>query len=408
MNTLSSAEATVNKQPTTVVLPGLQNFGQAVLADYCGDMVLYRSLKPIDSRLPKIRRAMFEAGLAGDNIPRKQDVDYAKVATVYAQAIHRLSGQNGEPTELLFIGDTLYNDGGAFRNMAAQRDWRGACFIGVEEADEEPANLLQEDIYLANRWAALAEWARWLRQDQGFQLDHNTVVVVDIDKTALGARGRNDKAIDAARVEGAYRTLSKALGATADLDDFVVYYDELNQAKYHGVTADNQDYLVYLCLVISSGLISFDEIKQQVADGSLTSFEQFTRLVETRMLINSSRSEGLRQAHDAITASMRTGDPTPFKSFRRQEFISTVEHMGQNPDDTPIEELLAGEITLTEEVCGLMSWLTERGSVILCLSDKPDEASMPDPRRTPDILPVHWTPTHRVGIDIRPLLDEIG
>ena len=139
MNTLSSAEATVNKQPTTVVLPGLQNFGQAVLADYCGDMVLYRSLKPIDSRLPKIRRAMFEAGLAGDNIPRKQDVDYAKVATVYAQAIHRLSGQNGEPTELLFIGDTLYNDGGAFRNMAAQRDWRGACFIGVEEADEEPA-----------------------------------------------------------------------------------------------------------------------------------------------------------------------------------------------------------------------------------------------------------------------------
>ena len=65
MDTLSSAEATVNKQPTTVVLPGLQNFGQAVLADYCGDMVLYRSLKPIDSRLPNIRRAMFEAGLAG-------------------------------------------------------------------------------------------------------------------------------------------------------------------------------------------------------------------------------------------------------------------------------------------------------------------------------------------------------
>ena len=136
---------------------------------------------------------------------------------------------------------------------------------------------------------ALAEWARWLCEDQGFQLDQNTVVVVDIDKTALGARGRNDKAIDAARVEGAYRTLSKALGANADLDDFVVDYDELNQAKYHGVTADNQDYLVYLCLVFSSGLIYFRRNQAEVADGSLTSFEQFTR--RSRRACSSTRRE---------------------------------------------------------------------------------------------------------------------
>jgi hypothetical protein len=404
---LSSAEATAIAEETSTLLPDLEIFGQATLADYCGDFVLYRSLKPLDRRLPTIKRAMVEAGLSGANTPRKQDADYAKVAQVYAQAIHRLAGQNGEPTELLFIGDTLYNDGGAFRNMADQGEWRGACFIGVEAANEEPAVSVQDGIYLANRWEALADWARWLREEHGFQLNHNTVVIVDIDKTALGARGRNDKAIDKARLEGAYNALSKAIGADIVMQEFVVYYSELNQAKYHGLTADNQDYLAYLCLVISSGLISFDEIKQEVADGSLTSFEQFMRLVETRMLINTGRSEGLRQAHDAITASMRTGDPTPFKSFRRQEFVSTVAHMGQYADDTPVQELLGSEITLTEEVCGLMSWLGERGGVVLCLSDKPDEASTPDPRRTPDVPPVHRKPTHRVGINIRPLLDEI-
>jgi hypothetical protein len=40
-------------------------------------------------------------------------------------------------------------------------------------------------------------------------------VIIDIDKTAIGAKGRNDKVIDRARLAGIYRTMDSVLG-----DDF--------------------------------------------------------------------------------------------------------------------------------------------------------------------------------------------
>jgi hypothetical protein len=405
---LSSTNAVTNADTTAEMLPELQNFGRGTLADYCGDFVLYRNLIPLDKRLPKTRVALREAGLSGDDKPRKQDKAYARVALTYADAAHRLAGHEEPLQELLFVGDTLYNDGGAFRNMVEQGEIRGACFIGVEEPEEAAEHSVKENIFLANRWAAIAEWVRYLREEEKFQLDQNTVVIIDIDKTALGAKGRNDQVIDRARIQGAYKTMTALLGQEFDIEPFVDTYIELNQAKYHNVTEDNQDYLAYICLVIASGLLSFEEIEQEVRDGCLTNFDQFTRLVETRMLLNAGRSEGLRQAHDAVSMSVRNGDPTPFKRFRRQEFVETVSHMGQQADDAPLGELLANEITLTEEVCALMSWLADRGCIIMCLSDKPDEASMPDPRRTPDLLPVHRAPTHRVGVDIRPALEAIA
>ena len=108
-----------------------------------------------------------------------------------------------------------------------------------------------------------------------------------------------------------------------------------------------------------------------------------------------------------IDASVRNGDPTPFKRFRRQEFISTMEHMGNMPDSATVTELLENEITITEEVYQLAMWLKERGCAILCLSDKPDEASRPHARVSPDLVPLHRAVTHRVGTDIRPVLASI-
>jgi hypothetical protein len=76
--------------------------------------------------------------------------------------------------------------------------WRGWAFIGSER-DAEPSIIEQEGVYAANRWLALGSFISELR-NQGAALDVRTAVVVDIDKTALGARGRNDGAIDRARV----------------------------------------------------------------------------------------------------------------------------------------------------------------------------------------------------------------
>ena len=49
-------------------------------------------------------------------------------------------------------------------------------------------------------------------------LDERTVVVVDIDKTALGAKGRNDQVINEARLEGIFRTMDSVLGDNFDRD----------------------------------------------------------------------------------------------------------------------------------------------------------------------------------------------
>ncbi|MCB9138316.1 MAG: hypothetical protein H6642_08225 [Caldilineaceae bacterium] len=411
MNMLSATNSTAEAKTTPQANGGaefpFQNYGRGTLADLCGDLVLYRSLEPLDTRLPKIRRALYETGLAGDLRPRKQDREYARIALFYAEAARRLAGREEPLQELLFVGDTLYNDGGAFLNMIAESDLRGACFIGVEEPTEEPAHSLNDGIYMANRWVSIADWAASLRAD-GFQLGENTVVIMDIDKTALGPKGRNDKVIDQARIQGAYKTMTALLGKELDKESFINIYQEINQAKYHAVTKDNQDYLAYICLVITSGMLTMDELEKEVLDGSLTSFDQFTRLVDMRMLLNAGGGEGLRQAHDAVVMSVRNGDPTPFKRFRRQEFVETVGRMGCMEDDAPVADMLAQEITLTEEVYALAEWLRGRGCIVMCLSDKPDEASIPDPRHETDLPPIHKAETHRVGVDIRPALAVIA
>ena len=77
-------------------------------------------------------------------------------------------------------------------------------------------------------------------------------------------------------------------------------------------------------------------------------------------------------------------------------------------DAAAAAELLQEEITLTEEVFELANWLRARGCIILCLSDKPDEASMPHPRVSPDLAPLHRAETHRVGVSIAAELNAIG
>jgi hypothetical protein len=81
--------------------------------------------------------------------------------------------------------------------------------------------------------------------------------------------------------------------------------------------------------------------------------------------------------------------------------------MGTMPDDATVEELLEGEITLTEEVWQASQWLRQRGCFLLCLSDKPDEASRPSKGYTTEFPPVHRASTHRVGVDLSERLTGI-
>jgi len=384
-----------------------ENFGRASLADLCDDWVIYRNLEPLDKRVPGLKHAFYDMELRSEQIPRKQDRDYAKAAVWFVNRIQQVRGVRTPIKELLFLGDTLFNDGQAFANMIDESGWRGGCFIGAERLDQAPdTRIEQETIYIANRWSSVVDWVAALKA-QGFQLDAGTAVIIDIDKTAIGAKGRNDKVIDRARLAGIYRTMDAVLGDDFDQTLYEQHYTELNRARYHLLTADNQDYLAYICMVLNTRLISLDEVVREVDSKSLDNFEQFIRWVDSRMMINPSAGEALREVHEAVNGSVRIGDPTPFKRFRRQEFVSTMEHMGNMPDGASVQELLENEITITEEVYQLAQWLKARKCEILCLSDKPDEASRPHPRVSPDLAPLHRAPTHRVGVDLRAVLGAL-
>lgn len=400
--------------PTSSVLSAdratavFKNYGRAKLADFFGDLVIYRNLEPLDRRIQGRRAASYKMDIPADAIPRKQDRDYAKAAVWIAKQAQKLRKSRAELSEILFLGDTLYNDGRAFVNMRDVAEWTGACFIGGEKLAEAPAaEVDSEQIFSANRWAAISDWMKWVLQ-QGLHVDERTLVVVDIDKTALGAKGRNDHVINMARLDGIFRTMNAVLGEHFDRAQFERHYAELNRGRYHHLTQDNQDYLAYICMVVNTGLISYDELLKEIQNGSLDNFEQFLRWVDSRMMIHPQSGETLRQVHESVIGSVRNGDPTPFKQFRRQEFITTVERMGNLPDDAPIAELLAHEITLTQEVCELIEWVRGRNCLLLCLSDKPDEASCPDLHISASLPPVHQAPTHRVGTSIAAELKALG
>ena len=387
----------------------LKNFGRAKLSDCFGDLVVYRNLEPLDKRIQGRKAASYKMEIPADVVPRKQDRDYAKAAVWIAkQAAQKVRRSNAQLEELLFLGDTLYNDGQAYNNMLEVSEWAGSCFIGGEKPNEAPsAEISENNIYCANRWAAISDWMKWVLA-QGLHVDERTVVIVDIDKTALGAKGRNDQVINEARLEGIYRTMDAVLGSDFNRATFEAHYNELNRSRYHFLTEDNQDYLAYICMALNAGLFDYNEILREIQNGSVDNFEQFLRMVHARMMFGGVGGENLRQAHEAVSASVGNGDPTPFKRFRRQEFITTVERMGNMPDNTPVAELLAREITLTNEVCEVTEWLKARGCLLLCMSDKPDEASRPDAHTSPDLPAVHQAETHRIGTSIADELKQLG
>ncbi len=384
----------------------LENFGLATLSELFDDWVVYRKLEPVHRRLPGFKVARTDLGLHNQGIPRKLEDAYAQVALWIFEKAQALRG--AEVKEILFIGDTLSGDGQAFQNIRRIGELPGSAFIGAERAKDEAQHSIDSatGIFTANRWSNLADWLAW-SLEQGLRLDQDTVVVVDMDKTAIGARGRNDRAIDIARLTGLYRAVDSVLGEEFDRELFEKHYNMLNQPRYHHVTEDNQDYLAYICLVLNNGAIDCEDLLERINSGAIDSFEQFIRYVDTCMLAGAPVSESMRQVHEAINTSVQAGDPTPFKRFRREEFKATLEHMNNLPDDTPAVQRLDKEITITQEVREAALWLKNRGCLVMSLSDKPDEASVPTQPNQRGMDPVHKAVTHCVGVSIQKQLDAL-
>lgn len=376
------------------------------LAEVFGDLVIYRDLNAVDTRLPRYAEIWHEIGMDGPIPPRKLDMAYARALNrllTYAQEIARPRGP--ALSEILYLGDTMLNDGGAYLNLRTLTGWPGWCFIGAEK-DEQPQMIERDDLpgmglYQANRWIALADFLAQARAD-GAALNAGTVVIADIDKTALGARGRNDKSIDHARVAAIEATLREAIGPSFNQAEFRQAYAVLNAPKYHPFTTDNQDNVAYICMMISAGRIEMDDLLAQIADGRFQDFRDLMAQIDARC---EDLPREVRALHDDIYRRTLAGDLTPFKAFRMREYQETVSRMGHLSDDAAsgvhLAQRLVEEICLTREVLAACEWLKARGCLMVALSDKPDEATAPSPALAAQgYQPLHRTRTHVIGQDL--------
>jgi hypothetical protein len=367
---------------------------RGTLADLFGDQVVYRNLEPQDGRIPGLAAVWRELGLSSPAVPRKTTPEYALALRRFIDEAQRLRGL--APIErLLFVGDTAMNDGQAARNLG--RFWPMRGFIGAERLEQAPAITRDGELLLANRWAALADFGAWAA-DEGFAGDERTALLIDLDKTSLGARGRNDLVIDAARVAAVKRTLTTALGERFDEVSFRAVYDRLNQPAFHRFTGDNQDYLAYICLMVAAGIYAAEPLWAHLASGELQTLEQFSDACERR---RDAMWPALRQAQDQLQAGLAAHDPTPFKSFRRVEYRETVACMDVLPDDASVEQVLAREIVITAEVASLARLLRQRGALVFAISDKPDEASLPTAEdAAAGLQPIHRTTMKVYGVEL--------
>lgn len=361
------------------------------LADFLDDRVVYRNLEPADPDLPRLTDIWAEVGLEAYRVPRKTEPVYAAVVFRFLQAAQ---ARRGLPPlrRFLFVGDTPMNDGTSARNLGEYLPMRG--FIGADRPAEEPSIKFEDRLMLANRWQALADFLEWAKKE-GFPFDEQTALLLDLDKTALGPRGRNDKVIDRARVGAVRLTVEELLGGDFDETAFRNVYDRLNQLAYHSFTRDNQDYLAYISLMVVGQIYPANRLWADLESGKLTGFHQFVTLCDAHQ---ARMSGGLLAAHREVTGNMAKNDPTPFKSFRYREYHTTVALMNHMPDDTPEADLLAGEITLTGEVAEVAAQLAGQGVLTFGLSDKPDEASVPTPQAAAGgALPLHHVEMKVVG-----------
>ncbi len=372
-----------------------QVYGAACLAELLGDFVIYRNLTPVDRRLPGIEALRAEVGIPAGSVPRKSEPVYARVVVELLRRARCLEGRPSTLRRLIYIGDTRMNDGAAFGNLCAAGGWDGWAFIGAEQLAVPAHSEIAGRLYLANKWAALRDFAAFL-EAQAFQVDAATVVVLDIDKTCIGARGRNDGAIDAARIAGLEHTVAELRDTGFDAAAFRRAYATLNQPQYHPFTGDNQDYLAYLCLMIGGGVYALDPLLARIASGALRQWgECIAEVAQNRVALAGS---GLAAIHAAVWERVQAGDPTPFKAFRRNEYLCTAACFGMPGDSTDVQTLLAQHIVITHEIWEFATACKARGALVFGLSDKPDEAALPDVRQAVQgQLPLHRLQTALVG-----------
>lgn len=366
-------------------------YGKSAVSEFLEDQIVFRSLNPIDPWLPNFELIRREIDLPSNTNPRKTSSAYAQTIVFLLNEARKRDMPNQTLERIILVGDTRMNDAQAFINICREGKWSGLAFIGAENDQAACTEIIEQDgrkIFLSNRWAALDDFNQYCLKS-GFHVDERTAILLDLDKTVLGARGRNDRSIDQARLEAARQTVDELLGDNFDFNLFYESYRHFNRPEYHPFTQDNQDYLVYVCLILGSGLYTVNGLQNRILEPEMNTFEYFLESVNRKL---NKLPHQLQAVHKDFYQRVLSGDPTPFKTFRRKEYLMTVSRMGCFKEEAPIGQILAEEITITQEVRRMALEWRDQGALLLGLSDKPDEASLP----TSELVAQGYQPIHRV------------
>ena len=192
----------------------MNTHGLSSLAEFLGNRVVYRNLDVQDPSLPRFQTIAQQIGLTENRIPRKSERAYGQIVAKLLQTAMQKDLSGHAIKDLIFVGDTRMNDGTAFINICQAGNWNGIAFIGNEK--DQPANIQKDPgfelpLYNANRWSTLQTFET-VCQQHNIHINEQCAVVFDLDKTSLGARGRNDAAIDHARTQAAEDVVHAILG----------------------------------------------------------------------------------------------------------------------------------------------------------------------------------------------------
>ncbi|GAC1357562.1 MAG: hypothetical protein NVSMB42_16630 [Herpetosiphon sp.] len=360
-------------------------FGPAIaLADLLGDYVTYRNLRLLDPMItwqPPAR------------LPRKVEPAYGQVVVDLLTAIQSVAHPGTPLTRILVIGDNRATDGVMFEHARCLLPASSHALIVDETGAPQACSPEQAGISHADGWPMVDRWSRRLA-DQGVTIDCTTAVLLDVDKTLLGPRGRNSGVIDLTRGMAMASTIKALVGQAWNQARFDDALSAFNRPALHHFTGDNQDFVALLCLLVVAGGWDRAVLAAEIASGKTGGpAALIQRALQHHHL------QPIWPALSEMADRVAAGDPTPFKRFREYEYRLTVERMNVG-GELSAPDRLQTELCICGEVYSAAQHWQRAGALIVALSDKPDEAALPSPElAAAGYQPLHHVKTHIVTAD---------
>jgi hypothetical protein len=332
------------------------------VVDLFGGGIMLRDMKPRGGVLTAHgeREKALDGSRGSVWAPRKRDAEYARAL------LDRIE-RHGSPDGIVYVGDSLLQDGAAIRGLRRLgppgRVWGFVCCPsnGVQRQDG-----IVDGVFLGSRWSALSAFVEEA-QSEGLRFGRETRVLFDLDHTVYAAKGRDEEPLSEARSIAVCDYLkSKVPAESFEFARAEYLYREFEQDRYHGLTQDNLDYVVALALAVLCGLSDVSAVRKEAREANGIA------LMLERMLLEASVRAGLEVASEAleeIHLGALAGNPTPCKEVRRYECLATATQMLSGADQV-------GGIYLNREVVEMLDRVVLAGATVLAVSDRPVEATV--------------------------------